>query len=57
MSGNQWYCVLCKSVSGIIFYVSQSMVLYFMSVSDIVLYKSVSGIVFYVRESVVLCFM
>ena len=58
MSVSQWYCILCKSVSGIIFYVSQSVVLYFMSVSQwyCILCQAVSGIVFYVK-SVVLYFM
>ena len=38
MSGSQWYYILCQSVSSIVFYVSQSVVLYFMSVSQVVLY-------------------
>ena len=50
MSGCQWYYILCQSVSSIVFYVSQSVVLYFIS-------QSVSGIVFYVSQSVVLYFM
>ena len=60
MSVSQWYYILCKSVSSNVFYVSQSVVLYFMSVSQEVLYficQSVSSIVFYVSQSVVLYFM
>ena len=59
MSVSQWYCILCQLVSGIIFYVSQSLVLYFVSVSQwyCILCKLVSGIVFYVSQSVVLYFM
>ena len=68
MSVSQWYCILCQSVSvsGIVFYVSQSVVLYFMSVSQCILCQAVSGyilcksgsgIVFYVSQSVVLYFM
>ena len=68
MSVSQWYCILCqsvsdivfnKSVSGIVFYVRQSVVLYFMSVRQwyCILCQSVSSIVFYVSQSVVLYFM
>ena len=59
MSVSQWYCILYKSVSGIIFYVIQSVVLYCMSVSQwyCILCQSGSGIVFYVSQSVVLYFL
>ena len=54
---SEWYCILCKTISGIVFCENQTVVLYFMSVSGIVfLCQSISGIVFYVSQSVVLYF-
>ena len=52
MSVSQWYCIICQSVSDIVFYVSQSVILYFISVSQwyYILCKSGSGIVFYVSQ-------
>ena len=50
MSVSQWYCILCHSVSDIVFYKSVSQ-------WYCILCQAVSGIIFYVSQAVVLYFM
>ena len=50
MSVSQWYCILCQSVSDIVFYKSVSQ-------WYCILCQAVSGIIFYVSQAVVLYFM